>query len=302
MNLLNLPLGLHENVLESDYHGDRFFDVPTLSRSLASVLLDESPLHCYHAHPRLGGAPAEGDGDAEEETTPAMDFGSLGHKMLLGRGADVAIGEWKTWQTNAAKDFKKAARADGKIPVLRKVYDRGLAMKFGVLQELKRLGLHEQFEAAKPEVVCLFEEAGVKLRCMFDRLLVDGGRGTIFDLKITESAHPKVCERQIQNMKYDLQDRFYTTGLNCSIPEVAGRTRFVFLFVENKAPFVVTPVELDGAFKTNGTSKYSHAFAVWEKCLKLNQWPAYGDQIYQASPKEWALMEEIGRKMPKFKE
>ncbi len=301
MPLLNLPLGLHEGVDEKHYHSDNFFEVPTLSRSIAAVLLDEAPIHAYHAHVRLGGA-LTATVDEEEETTPAMDFGSLGHKMLLGRGADVAVGEWKNWQTNAAKDFRKQARADGKIPVLRKVYDRGCAMKFGVLQELKRLGLIEQFEAAKPEVVCLFEESGVKQRCMFDRLLVDGGRARVFDLKITDSAAPKACERQIQNMKYDLQDRFYTTGLERTLPELAGRVDFTFLFCENKFPFVVTPVELDGAFRTNGTAKQCHAFAIWEKCMRLNQWPSYVDQTYKASPKEWALMEEIGRKMPKFKE
>lgn len=301
MPTLGLAPGLHENISEKDYHADNLCDTITLSRSLAQVLIEQAPIHAFQAHPRLGGKP-EAEAAEDDDTTPAMDFGSLGHKLLLGRGQEVVVGEWKTFATNAAKDFRKQARAEGKLPVLRKTYDRGVALKAGATEELKRLGLHDQFFAAKPEVVALFDDGPVRCRCMFDRLLIDGGSATVFDVKITDSANPKVCERQIQNMKYDLQDAFYLTGLHRLIKDIEGRARFIFLFIENSFPFVVTPIELDGAFKSNGISKYCHAYAIWQKCLQLNQWPAYVDGVYKASPKEWALAEEIGRQMPKFKE
>lgn len=297
--ILNLELGFHENVKEQDYHKDNLCAVPTLSRSLAKILLDQAPIHCFHAHPRLSPVAADA-GEEDEDATPTMDFGSLGHKLLLGKGAEIVVGEWKAWQSNAAKDFRKAARAAGQLPVLRKTYERGIALKFGALEELRRLGLRESFLEAKPEVVCIFEEAGVRLRCMFDR--VDIENGIIYDIKITDSAHPKACERQIQNMKYDLQDVFYRTGFELTKRELSGRSRFIMLFIENSFPFLVTPMECDGAFRTNGVAKYSHAFAVWQKCNLLNQWPGYVTGVTKASPKDWALAEEIGRQMPKFQE
>jgi hypothetical protein len=299
---LHLPLGLHSDVSEAHYHADMLCETPTLSRSLGQVLIDRAPIHAYHEHPRMGGKP-KADGEDADDVTPAMDFGSLGHSLLLGRGQQVVVGEWKTWQSKDAKAFRETARANNRLPVLQKTFDRGVAMKAAAIEEFKRLGIHDEFFAATPEVVCLFKDGGVLCRVMFDRLLVANGRVKIFDVKITDSAKPSVCERQIQNMKYDYQEAFYRTAIERAIPELAGRIDFVFLFVESEKPHVVTPVELDGSFRMNGVSKYVYAHGVWEKCMRLNQWPAYANETYRASPKEWALAEEMGREMPKtFKE
>ena len=78
------------DITEEDYHADKLPDWctgPSLSNSMAKILLDKSPAHAYAAHPRLGGAgrvlPAS--------TLQTFDAGKLAHKLLLGRGAEVVV-------------------------------------------------------------------------------------------------------------------------------------------------------------------------------------------------------------------
>lgn len=294
---LGLEPGFHEDVSESDYHGDRLCAEPTLSRSLAETLIFRSPLHAFHKHPQLGGVDKEQESDASD----AMDFGSLGHKLLLDAGADIAIGEWDSWRKEEAKAFRREARAKGRIPCLRPVYERADSMRCVARNRIIEIGLGSYFDAAEPEVTAIFDEASnVRCRVRFDKILINDFDATIFDLKITENAHPKVCERQIQNMHYDLQDSAYRTAVERLCPHLASRVRMIFLFIEAESPFVVTPIELNGEFRANGTIKWNHAVQVWKKCREMNQWPAYTNEVIKAAPKEWALMETMGLEMPKF--
>lgn len=279
--------GLYYDIPESVYHGDPC-DKPSLSRGLAGTLITKSPLHAKLEHPRLSKV-------EPIDPTAAMDFGSLGHKLLLGKGADVQVGEWADWKTNAAKDFRSAARAAGAIPVLQHVYERALALEEGARAEFVRLGIAESFAVGKSEVVALWQEEDFWLRAMYDRLVMSPDSAIIYDLKITESAHPDACKRQIVNMGYDLQEAHYPRGLTKLLPALAGRTKFVFLFVENSAPFSVTPVELNGEWKKLAQMKWERAFALWKKCLTANQWPPYASQIVRVEPPAWMMAQELQR-------
>src|SRR5690606_29585641 len=83
---------------------------PSLSQSIAHVLLAKSPLHAWLQHPRLGGK--------ARAATKAMDEGSLVHALLLGQDDQIVEVDADSWRTNAAKEQRDAARAEGKIPVL----------------------------------------------------------------------------------------------------------------------------------------------------------------------------------------
>ena len=294
---LNLEPGFHQNISPEDYHADRLCSRPTLSRSLAEVFLTKAPIHGFAAHPRLAPAAA---GDVDDDATAAMDFGTLGHALLLGKGAEIEVGDWNDFKTNAAKDWRKTVRAAGKTAILRKTYDRGIALRDGALGWLDKLGLKTAFLEAQSEVVALFDDATVRCRVMYDKINLSTGQ--IYDIKITESANPKACERQIVNMSYDLQEVFYRKGVKHLLPMLAGREKFTFLFIENKYPFCVTPMELNGEFQTLGESKYGFAYAVWLLCNQNNQWPAYTDRVVRAAPPGWALNAEFGRDLPTFKE
>jgi len=74
---------------EAGYHADPC-EAPSFSASLGKVILDQSPLHAYLAHPRLGGA--------VREPSSAMEFGTLVHKLILGEGASVVSVNADNWK------------------------------------------------------------------------------------------------------------------------------------------------------------------------------------------------------------
>lgn len=279
--------GLYYDIPEQDYHADPCVG-PSLSRGMAATLITKSARHARLEHPKLSKV-------EPNDPTAAMDFGSLGHKLLLGRGSKVQVGDWSDWKTNAAKDFRIAARGVGDIPCLTHVYERACAMEEGVKLEFERLGIAESFARGKSEVVGVWQEDGFWLRAMYDRLVVDADAGVIYDLKITENAHPTTCTKQIANMNYHLQDAHYLRGLERLLPALAGRCKFKFLFVENSVPFSVTPIELSGEFKKLAQLQWDRAFALWKQCLTTDTWPNYVDKTVRAEPPAWLMAEELKR-------
>lgn len=290
-----LGIGLHETS-ESDYHADCCIE-PSLSCSLAKVMITESCRHAFYSHPRLGGALRP-----KQNTSKAMDYGSLGHKLLLGKGAQVAIGKWTDWRKQEAQDFRDAAWASGMIPTLPHIHEQAEEMKAAGMDELRRLGLEADFLKAKPEVAGVWKEGGIWMRSKYDKLLIDEAAGIakIFDLKITERATPDTIERQIGAMNYDLQAVMYPSGIEAIFQALAGRVQFTFLFFESTFPFSVVPVELSGEFQALGRMKFERAKKLWSACRSTGQWPGYVSTTFRARPKPWDLSREAEAAMPEF--
>ena len=82
---------------------------PSLTQSIAKVILDHSPLHAWHAHPRLNPRFVQ---DEEKK----FDIGNTAHALLIGRGKSIAVIDADDWRTKAAKEAREAAAfAKGKI-------------------------------------------------------------------------------------------------------------------------------------------------------------------------------------------
>jgi hypothetical protein len=288
--ILGLPPGLHPNISEKDYHADNLCEVPTLSCSLSKVLIGKSPLHAWHAHPRLG---AKGE---EHDSTPEQELGSASHKLNLGKGADIDILDADDWRKGEARDFRKAARAAGRIPLLRKNVANLELQRAELRRQLSDRGLLEMFDAALPELVCVYDDGPVRCRAMLDKTFIDeaNGRAVIFDLKNCESANPGGLGKLIFNQHYDMQERSYVRGLECVRPDLAGKVEFRFLFIETEAPFCLTVAELDGESRTLGASKWARAWQMWHECLKQDRWPAYGTALERIAPPGWGLAAEMG--------
>ena len=143
-DMTNTPLKLFDvgfhDITPEEYHADPCVRRASLSRSAAWTMISECPLMCYTEHPKFGGQ-GNGDEDDSDEPTKAMDYGSVGHVLLLGKGMKVAVGDFNNYMTKAAKEWRDAVRADRDIPVLRKVYDRAVLMVAGIRRELQRFGL-----------------------------------------------------------------------------------------------------------------------------------------------------------------
>src|ERR1700690_768850 len=122
---MTLKPGLHFDIPESVYHADPC-ERPSLSVSVAKVLLDRSPFHAAAIHPRLGRQSLE---EGDDEPTSVMQRGRLIHALLLGGGGKFAtvmktdkktgvVASADDYRTDSAKEFRDAAIARGEIPGL----------------------------------------------------------------------------------------------------------------------------------------------------------------------------------------
>lgn len=292
-----LGAGLHPGISDEIYHKDPALQ-PSLSCTLGKVLIGDSPRHAYFKHPRIGFSAAP----PKDDSTKAKDFGAIGHSLLLGAGAHVEVGDFKTWQSGDAKAFREVVRSRGNIPTLKKTYDRALAMQTGALDEFARLGFREQFDRSKKEVTIIWQKDGIWLRSKYDGLDVEesGDRATILDLKIVERAHPDIIERQVSAMHYDLQGVFYPDGLTTLFPQLEGRVDFIFLFVESVWPHCCIPVRLSGEFQVLGGMKFTRAKTLWKMARETGVWPGYADGVVSVSPKPWDIAREMEQEIPSF--
>jgi hypothetical protein len=272
--------GIH-NLPADQYHAD---PCPTasLSSSIASVLLDQSPLHAWLAHPRLNPAYRRDDGDSR------FDLGSAAHMMLLERREDRIVRvQADDWRTKAAKEARAEAQAQGQYAVLERQYADIVAMCSVAQDYLLTTELGDILATGDSERTVLWQEDSLWFRARPDLLSQD--RRIILDYKSTASAAPDFIARQIGRMGYDLQAEFYTRGMQA----VTGRedTVFVFLFQEITPPYACSLISLSNAYRAVGLAKATRAMGIWRKCLTTNNWPAYSPQILYAEPKAWDVIE-----------
>jgi hypothetical protein len=267
------------------YHARAGVDWPiTLSKSTIHTMVSKSPLHAWYEHPQLGGNSCE--------ASAAMDFGDIVHQLILGKGDGFAVGEFDDWRTKAAREFKEDARAAGKTPILAHKLDECGAM---VDAFERQVCASDQCEFYHPdcisELAMLFPADGALCQSLIDRTLLLAGK--MWDVKTCPSAHPKAIAAKIAQMGYDIQSELYQIGYETLLPQMGGRSGFVFLFVETTPPYVVTPVTLSGEARAVADFKIRRAIPLWKDCLIADEWPAYGNETLTINPPPWALNAEI---------
>lgn len=277
-------------ISEADYFADKILpDTPTLSQSIASVLIDKSPLHAWAAHPRLGNC----DGS---ETTKALDDGTLMHHMLLGTGAGaVTIIDAKDYRTKDAQALRDAAIAAGSLPVLAHKYDELFSGVKTIRQRMADAGVDlALFDAAKSESAILWQEDGVWCRGKMDKLHVE--RRTIFDVKKTRSAKPSDCGKAMMNYGYDIQWAAYTSALD-ELTGSPGDADMQIIFIEDVAPYVVTVGRPDGIMRELGAKKWRQAVAMWKSCMESGRWPGYAASPVRFEAPPWSIAQQMASEM-----
>lgn len=266
---------------EWDYRNDRLdMETPTLNASTAKELIQSSPLHAWQFHPRLGGS--------ERESSDALENGSLIHALLLGAGREVVGIDAKDWRTNAAKEAREAARAEGKIPVLASKLTRAESTVAVLKRRIADAGV--QFDG-QSEITGVWRSAGdVLCRCRFDHL--PAAPSQIVELKTCESAHPDAIRRSIEMFGYDLAAAAYVEALEAIRPEVAGEVTYRWIFVECDAPHAVTIVERAPSMIELGHRRWSRAVGIWKTCLASSKWPSYTTGIIDMEASEFAIKRE----------
>lgn len=236
-------------------------DVPTLSQTIASEMITRSPWHAHRMHPKLGAK--------SNPPTPATDKGALMHALLLGQDHEFAVVEVDDFRTKLAREARDAAIASGKTPVKKADLDAALEHAARIDNALrKQFGI--ELGRMQRELTAVWSEDGTLCRARIDAF--DGA--TIYDLKTCSDASFDSLARRVVDYDYHLQAAAYTSAVETIIPVMAGRIRFVLLFVENDTNAIV-PVDLDGAFREHGRNRWEQAVLSWRQCLATGVWPGY---------------------------
>ncbi len=112
--LISKP-GLYQMAPEL-YHSDPC-EEPSLSSSLAKVLLDYSPEHARAAHPRLA-PPRLADEEVEDKPTRPREIGTAVHRLVLDAGCDLTVIQAPDYKGKDAQAARKAAYAAAGAPIL----------------------------------------------------------------------------------------------------------------------------------------------------------------------------------------
>lgn len=277
-----IGVGFHDNVPSDVYHGDPC-EQPSLSSGVARVLIEKTPAHAFLEHVRLGGS--------KPDPTPDMILGNFVHGILAGDVHEFLVGDFDNYMTKAAKEFREAAVAAGRTPILQKNVDRAERIA-KALREKAAVGVtNNPFEMGKPEVTAIWQEDGAWLRARYDRLILDeSGYADIWDWKTTGvgTTHEALL-RIILDKGYHIQAAHYTRGLRLLAPRFAGRISFVFAFVETEEPFAVRRVTLSEGFLQLGAAQLERAIRDWRQCLQTNTWPDGSEHPIELTPPTWYL-------------
>ena len=273
--MLTAP-GIYFDVDVAEYHADPCAE-PSVNQSLIKVLLEQSPAHARAAHPRLAlPLPAEVEEENAEKYDKVTAIGDAFHGMLLGRGKKLAIGDYPTWQSKDAKEFRSDALEDGFVPILDKHHRVALAMYAAAVVQLQERDLMWLFEPdiGRSEVVLVWKMGEITCRTMIDRLSNDIRE--VVDLKTTRlNAAPRAIGSLMANAGWPIQTAMHELGLDTLNPENAGRRRHTYIVIEQYPPFALVHYVMTEALIHLGRKRLHIGLRSWEDCLHRGIWPAY---------------------------
>lgn len=266
--------GIYKNIPVAEYFAD-CCPRPSLTQSLAKIIIERSPLHCWHAHPKLN--PPSAQEDAGEKYDPAKAIGNMVHMSMIGRGKDIAVGDFDSWRSDKAKTFRAEAEAAGKTPILYKHSLRAHQMTLAIRLQLGQAGLDGAFRDGDGEIVVAWQEDGFWFRTLIDWM---ESPVLLYDLKTSGlSCAPHAIAPMIERAGWHIQAAMHERALNAVDPDGAGRRRFRFIAVENEPPYAMTPVELNEHWLTMGRKQLAYAISHWKYAMANDAWVAYPNRL-----------------------
>lgn len=278
----------------AQYHADCAPE-PSLSVSIAKVLLRESPLKAWFSHPRL-------NPNYEEDEDAKFDLGTAAHAALLENDASkIAVIDPKDypsktntipdgWTNNAIRAARDAARAAGKTPLLKHHYDDVTAMVSVAQDFIAHSEISALWANAESERTVVWREGVVWMRSRLDRITTDFR--VVLDYKSTTDAAPEVFSRQIVRMGYHIQDSFYRRAARSL---GATNPRFVFLAQAATPPYECSLHACDPALQEIADAEVERAIGIWTECITKDNWPSHGGRIHWAMPTSWQIAEHEER-------
>ena len=283
--------GLYRDYPVADYFADPA-PAPSLTQSIAKLIIERSPLHAWHAHPRL-------NPKFEPDDATKYDLGTVAHALMIGRGRELVILDaYDDWRTNEAKRRREEAREEGRLAVLGKHFNLAVQMTAAARVQLSARKEHELFRAGSGagEVMTLWKEHDIWLRQLIDWLTDD--HLTFCDYKTTaESAAPQALGRKMAADGWHIQAAMAERGLNAIEPKAAGRRRYLFVVQETDEPYALNVVEITEGALLMGRKMLNYAVDHWRACIKTGTFPAYPPHIVRPEFPGWAETEWLNREI-----
>jgi len=280
--------GIYVNFPIDDYYRDPC-PAPSLTQSLVKMLLDRSPLHAWHKHPRL-------NPDWKPADPTKFDLGNTAHALLLGRGKEIATLPYDDWRTKEARIAREEARQMGKLAVLLKTRKRAGEMVVAAREQLALRGLGGLLGHGDAEVMLMWNEGATWCRQLLDFLSTD--RLTVVDYKTTElAAAPMAVPRMMVNAGWQIQAAMADRGLGVLDPERAGRRRYLFVVQEAEPPYCLNVAEIGEVALTMGAKMVQRAVDLWAECLATDRFPGYPAEILQPEFPTWAEWQWLDREV-----
>lgn len=222
--------------------------------------------------------------DGDDDTTPAMRFGSFCHMMALqpqllqAHYAQLPDGMRRDARTKAYQQLLELH--PGREFMTQKEWDLAGELVAAVSQYLPAPG------RAEYEQTCyriLDNEIALKARpdCM---TLTDG---VIYDLKFIADASPRGIAAQMRNYYWALRAAHY-------LKTIIGATRYIYVFAEKQAPYISGQLEIEGVLLEIGMAQWELTMGRIERGFQSGIWPGYVDaydyrNVPELEPRSWEL-------------
>jgi PDDEXK-like domain of unknown function (DUF3799) len=267
-NAVTLSAGIHFDIPSAVYFGDPC-ERPSLTQSIAKILLERSPRHAWLASPRLNPkwTPADDEGYDKDRA-----IGNAAHAYLLGRGKEVTVMPFSNFRTKDAQEARDLAFAAGHVPILPHHNDTANAMVEAAKDQLAVRGI--SLDGGDTEVVIAAEIGGCWYRSLVDWL--DPNKRTITDYKTSAmSCAPNAVASKMKSDGVDVQAAFHEMILDQLDPKGAGRRKHRFILQENTEPYALVTFPLSETWLTLGRKQIVYADRIWRDCLAHDRWPLY---------------------------
>ncbi len=262
------------DILAAEYHADPC-PQPSLSASIAKILVDRTPAHAWIAHPRLNPA-------FESDEDRGFDLGSAAHAIVLEGSDKVKIIEADNYRTKEAREARDAAIKAGFLPLLTEQFERAIDMASALRAALiSHKAAGDAFCNGKAEQTLIWKEGAIWCRARLDWLSNDG---PIYDYKTTDGSAGEWGTRQLFNLGFDIQDAFYRRGV---VALLDREVDFRFVVQETEPPYLVNVVALDPQAQDYADARVEEAIDIWRRCLATSDWPGYPAEINFVSPPIW---------------
>lgn len=277
--------GWYLDLSNDDYHGSMGTSSSTLKK-----FLEKTPAHVAYdrRHPK--------------ESTANMALGTAVHSLVLEPEkweADIAVMPSLNLRTNAGRAERDAFFADnkGKTIVTPDQLEQAKAMAKNVLA-------HPTASALLDNAVCessiywwyrsmdVDDETHYKEMVKVRPDAISQSHSVVMDLKTCDDATYSGFIRSVQKFGYHVSAAMYLEGINqCkALLQELGHfayTKFLFICVENKAPYLVSIYELSPEYLEIGKFMYRYAM---QKLYQARQedWPGFPEEVRIIEPPTYA--------------